>query len=150
MSIWKPHVTVATIIEQEGRFLLVEEASEGLVVYNQPAGHVEEGETLIAAAIRETLEESGRHFTPDSIIGIYQWRSPLSGLTYLRVAFTGSCSERDPERELDTDVLDTLWLTPRELAEQKEKLRSPMVMRCVEDYIAGKRYPLDLITDISH
>lgn len=148
MSIWTPHLTVAAIIEQEGRFLLVEEAAEGRVVYNQPAGHLDENETLLEAVVRETLEEAARHFTPEAITGFYQWKSPINGFTYIRIAFCGRCSERDLDRELDTDIIDTVWLTPAELVEQQEKLRSPMVMRCIEDYMTGKRYPLDMITEL--
>jgi 8-oxo-dGTP pyrophosphatase MutT (NUDIX family) len=149
MSIWRPHLTVAAIVEQEGRFLLVEEACEGQVVFNQPAGHLDENETLLEAVVRETLEEAGRHFTPEAITGFYQWKSPVNGFTYVRIAFCGDCSERDLDRALDTDIIDTVWLTPKELAEQQAKLRSPMVLHCIEDYMAGKRYPLDMFTELS-
>ena len=149
MSTWAPHLTVAAIIEQQGRFLLVEENSEGQVVFNQPAGHLDENETLLEAVVRETLEEAGRHFTPEAITGFYQWKNPTNGFTYIRIAFCGSCSEREPGRVLDQDIIDTTWMSLAEIVEQQEKLRSPMVMRCIQDYMQGKRYPLDMISEIS-
>lgn len=148
MSEWAPHLTVAAVIEREGRFLLVHEISDGLEVYNQPAGHLDENETLLEAVARETLEEAGCHFTPEAITGFYQWQSPLNDITYIRIAFCGSCSERDPETELDKEIIDTVWMTPEEMAEQSDKLRSPMVIRCVEDYLAGHRYPLEMIAEL--
>lgn len=147
-DIWTPHLTVAAIIEQAGKFLLVEERSEGRVVLNQPAGHVEDNEALIEAVIRETLEESGRHFTPEAITGLYRWRSPLNGVTYLRVAFCGECSERDSDIELDADIITTHWFDRDGLDTRSEQLRSPLVGRCIDDYLAGQRYPLDLIHEL--
>ncbi len=145
MSEWKPHVTVAAIIEQDGRFLMVEENVEGNIVFNQPAGHVEQGETLLEAVVRETLEESGRHFVPQALVGVYSWTNPVTDITYLRFAFTGSVSERDPARQLDTGILDALWLSRDELQAQPGKLRSPLLLRCIDDYLAGRRFHLDLV-----
>ncbi len=147
-EIWTPHLTVAAVIEEAGKFLLVEEHSEGKVVLNQPAGHVEEDETILQAVVRETLEESGRHFQPEAISGVYRWRSPDNGITYLRLAFCGTHGERDPNLELDTDIITTHWLSLDELQTRAEQLRSPLVMRCFEDYLAGQRYPLTLIEEL--
>jgi 8-oxo-dGTP pyrophosphatase MutT (NUDIX family) len=147
-DIWTPHLTVAAVIEQEGKFLLVEERSEGKIVLNQPAGHVEENETLVEAVIRETLEESGRPFKPEAVSGIYRWRSPNNGITYLRLAFCGSHGKRDRDLALDTDIITTHWLSLDELQQRDAQLRSPLVMRCIEDYLAGQRYPLELVEEI--
>ncbi|MDX1252809.1 MAG: NUDIX hydrolase [Gammaproteobacteria bacterium] len=144
---WKPHVTVAAVIEREGRFLMVEEESEGRIVYNQPAGHLDEGEGLITAAIRETLEETAWRFEPSALVGLYRWRHP-QGKTYLRACFSGACHGHDPSRTLDTGILRAVWLTRDELLANPAHLRSPLVMRCVDDYLAGKRYPLEIIGDL--
>lgn len=148
-DIWTPHLTVAAIVEYHGRFLMVEENSDGLIVLNQPAGHVEENETLSAAVIRETLEESGRHFIPEAISGLYRWRNPFNGITYLRVAFCGKCSERDRDRVLDHDIITTHWMSMEELQARSNDLRSPLVIRGVQDYLSGQRYPLDLFNDLT-
>ena len=145
MTEWKPHVTVAAVIEREGRFLVVEESVEGRLVFNQPAGHVEAGESLLEAVSRETLEESGRTFTPEALIGVYSWTNPGNDITYLRFAFTGNVSERDATRKLDEGIIDTLWMSRDELLAQSTKLRSPMVMRAIDDYLAGRRFHLDLL-----
>lgn len=147
-KIWRPHVTVAAIVENQGRFLMVEELSEGRKVYNQPAGHLEPNETLIEAVIRETLEESAYHFTPSALTGIYTYTSVRSGITYQRFCFTGTCHKHEPDRILDQDILQALWLSPEELTATPEKLRSPMVMRCIKDYLNGNRYDLDLLVEI--
>lgn len=146
-DIWTPHLTVAAIIERHGRFLVVEEESEGRRVINQPAGHVEENESLCDAVVRETLEESGRHFQPEAITGVYRWRSPLNGVTYLRIAFCGSCGERDSEAKLDSGIIATHWLDAASL-QHSSRLRSPLVLHCIHDYLAGQRYPLDLIDEL--
>ncbi len=140
--IWKPNVTVATVLEMDGKFLLVEESTSDGIRYNQPAGHLEEGESLFQAAIRETLEESAYTFEPDALVGIYQWRK--QDTTYLRFAFTGRISGHDDNRKLDEGIIAAHWLHPDEVASRE--LRSPMVKRCVEDYLSGIRYPLDIIT----
>ena len=144
--IWKPHVTVAAVIEQNGRFLLVEEQTDDGILFNQPAGHLDPGESLIAAAIRETLEESAYHFVPDTLLGIYQWHRAGRDCTYLRFAFTGTITGSEPDRILDAGILRTVWQAPDEMRAQQNRHRSPLVIRCMEDYLAGKRYPLALLT----
>jgi 8-oxo-dGTP pyrophosphatase MutT (NUDIX family) len=140
---WKPDLTVAAIVERQGRFLLVEERIRGRRVFNQPAGHVEDRETLLAAVARETLEETAWHFTPEHLLGIYLWRAPVSGHSTLRLAFIGSVTDHDPIRTLDPPVLATHWLTREEILSRGSALRSPLVMRCIEDYLSGRRLPLD-------
>ncbi len=148
-TIRTPHLTVAAIIERDRRFLLVEENSDGRIVLNQPAGHVEENESISEAVTRETLEESGRCFIPEAIVGLYRWRSPLNHVTYLRVTFCGQCSERDRDISLDTDIITTHWLSYAEMQDRSAMLRSPLVLRCIEDYLAGQRLPLDLINELN-
>lgn len=145
--IWTPHVTVATVIEVEKRFLLVEEKSEGVIVFNQPAGHVDPGEDVLTAAIRETLEETAWQVTLESIIGLYQYTSLTSQITYLRICFCGHTVHHESQRPLDKGILQAVWLTRAEIA-RKNNLRSPMVLRCIDDYLAGQRYPLTLITNL--
>ena len=145
-EIWRPHVTVAAVIEQAGRFLFVEEQVDQATVLSQPAGHWEANEKLTEAAVRETLEESGYHFQPTSLVGIYRWPHPDQAIVYLRFAFCGTVLGHDADRELDADILRAVWLTPDALRAQAARHRSPLVMRCLEDYLAGKRYDLDLLT----
>ena len=148
--VWKPHVTVAAVIERQGRFLLVEECPDGgAPVYNQPAGHLEPGEGLIEATIRETLEETARVFAPQALTGIYRWYNPDNDTTFLRICLSGHCGEQDPTLSLDEGILGTVWLSVDELRAAPERLRSPMVLRCIEDYLAGNRYPLELLQDVS-
>ena len=143
--IWKPNVTVAAVIEQDGKFLLVEEhTSQGLLL-NQPAGHLESNESLLAAVARETLEESAYTFEPQHILGIYRWHAPASDTTYLRFAFTGCILAHDPERTLDDGIVRAIWMSPDEIRACTQRHRSPLILRCVEDYLAGKRYPLELL-----
>ena len=144
--IWKPHVTVATVLERDGLFLLVEENTDDGIRYNQPAGHLEFGEALSDAAIRETLEETGYTCVPDALVGIYQWRKPERDLSYLRFAFSGRVLAHDARRQLDEGIIGAHWLTPDEIRARQAQLRSPMVMRCIDDYLAGRRFPLDLLT----
>ncbi|MCL2635956.1 MAG: NUDIX hydrolase, partial [Betaproteobacteria bacterium] len=143
--IWKPNVTVAAVIERDGKFLLVEEEVEGELVFNQPAGHLEEGEALVAAAVRETLEESAWHFQPTHLVGIYHWRHPDQDVTFLRFAFAGELLGYEAGRPLDAGIVAARWLTLAEVRASRERHRSPLVLRCIEDLIAGKRYPLDLL-----
>jgi 8-oxo-dGTP pyrophosphatase MutT (NUDIX family) len=138
-------VTVAAVIERDGRFLLVEEQTDGGVRINQPAGHLEADESIVAGAARETLEETAHRFVPRTLVGVYRWRHPASGVVYVRFAFAGDLGAQVPGRALDDGILRTLWLTPEELRARSERHRSPLVMRCVEDYLAGQRYPLDLL-----
>ncbi|MFI4869111.1 MAG: NUDIX hydrolase [Steroidobacterales bacterium] len=142
--VWKPDVTVAAIIERSGRFLLVEERIRGRLVLNQPAGHLEDGEGLLDAVVRETLEETAWQFTPESLLGIYQWRSPR-GHTTLRFAFTGSVQGYDAQRPLDPPIVTTHWFAREEIAQRSTRLRTPLVLRCIEDYLAGRRLPLDAL-----
>lgn len=142
---WKPHVTVAAVLEREGRFLFVEERVRGRLVINQPAGHLDEGESLLEAVRRETLEETAWHMEPTAVVGLYQYRGRDNGATFLRVCFAGRLLERDDGRELDDGILRTLWLEPGELDDLHARLRSPMVTRCVTDFLDGRRHPLELI-----
>jgi ADP-ribose pyrophosphatase YjhB (NUDIX family) len=145
---WKPDVTVAAVIEQQGRYLLVEELQEGVSVFNQPAGHLEAGENLPAAVIREVLEETTRVFTPTAALGVYLWHNP-AGVTYLRVAFSGTCSAPLAGRTLDTGIIATHWLTHAEIIALGARLRSPLVLRCIEDYEAGQRFSLSCFQQLN-
>jgi 8-oxo-dGTP pyrophosphatase MutT (NUDIX family) len=142
--VWKPDVTVAAIIERDGRFLLVEERIRGRLVFNQPAGHLEDGESLIQAVIRETLEETAWNFSPSALVGIYLWRS-VRGHTTLRCAFTGLVHGFDGARSLDPPVLATHWFTRDEIASRREQLRTVLVTRCIDDYLSGRRLPLEAL-----
>lgn len=143
--VWKPNVTVAAVIERDGRFLLVEEETDDGIRFNQPAGHLECNESLIAAAIREVREETRYDFTPTYLVGIYQWRHPEKDLTYLRFAFGGDLVGHDPARELDAGILAPRWLTPDEIRATAARHRSPLIVQCMEDALAGQRFPLTLI-----
>ncbi|MBI5040335.1 MAG: NUDIX hydrolase [Gammaproteobacteria bacterium] len=142
------HVTVAAITEREGRFLLVEETVAGELLINQPAGHLEIGESLSQAVIREALEETACDFQPEALVGLYLWQVPDSELTYLRVAFCGAMGAPLPHRELDSGIERTLWLRRDEIIACQSQWRSPLVLRCVDDYLAGRRYPLDVLIDM--
>jgi 8-oxo-dGTP pyrophosphatase MutT (NUDIX family) len=144
--VWKPNVTVAAIIEQDGKFLLVEENTSQGLLFNQPAGHLEANESLLAAVIREALEESAYEFEPQHLVGIYRWHAPASDTTYLRFAFTGRILAHHPAQTLDEGIVRAVWMTPEEIVATTARHRSPLILRCVEDYLAGKRYPLELIT----
>lgn len=146
MSIWKPHAVVAAIVEQDGRFLMVEETTEDGVRYNQPAGHLEAHESLLDAVIRETLEETAHHFVPEALLGIYRWHSPQHDRVYLRFAFTGRITGFDTGLTLDAGILRALWLSPPEIDALQPQHRSPLVAQCIADYQSGRRYPLDLLT----
>jgi 8-oxo-dGTP pyrophosphatase MutT (NUDIX family) len=146
--VWKPDVTVAAVAERDGRFLFVEERASGRVVLNQPAGHLEDGETFLDAVIRETLEETAWGFQPQAIVGVYIWRPEHLNRTFLRVAFCGDLLAHDPERVLDRGILRTRWLARDELLEPRARLRSPLVLQCVDDYLAGTRHPLSLISHL--
>jgi 8-oxo-dGTP pyrophosphatase MutT (NUDIX family) len=140
-------VTVAAVIRHEGRYLLVEEQTEDGIRINQPAGHLEPDESIVEGAVRETLEETTYGFSPDGLIGIYRWRHPASGVTYVRFAFRGELGPHHADRVLDAGILRTLWLTPEQLRSRASLHRSPLVQRCVEDHLAGHRYPLDMLID---
>ncbi len=142
---WLPHVVVAAIVEREGRFLLVEEhTAEGLRL-NQPAGHWERGETLLEAVRREALEETAHHVEPLALLGCYSTHYPRRDITYLRFAYVCRVGGFDAERELDDGIVRAVWLTPEELAASPVPHRSPLVMRCVQDYLRGRRFPLDFV-----
>lgn len=142
-------VTVAAIIEQNGKFLVVEErVSGGRLVVNQPAGHLEQGESLINAVIREAHEETGYRFTPSHIVGFYTWRSDEAGTTYLRVAFAGTAEPPIGTVALDDGIVATHWLSRAQLLGKQRQLRSPMVLRCIDDYLAGRRYALDCLNHL--
>lgn len=143
---WKPNTTVAAIAQQNSRFLLVEESINGKLVYNQPAGHLEYGETLIEAVKREVLEETAWEFEPESLIGVYLYPNPhQSEITYLRFCFYGNCIEEHIGQVLDNGINRAVWLTSEEIEKKQKRLRSPLVARCVKDFQNGKRYPLDFI-----
>jgi ADP-ribose pyrophosphatase YjhB (NUDIX family) len=146
--IWKPHATVAAVIERDDHFLLVEEECGGQLVFNQPAGHLEPDESLINASIRETREETAWLFHPQHVTGIYQWKQTDKDRTFLRVAFCGPCDDHLADQPLDKGIIRAVWMTRDELLENSDKLRSPMVIRCIDDYLAGHRYPLDLLIDL--
>ena len=147
-KIWKPNVTVAAIVEREGRFLLVEEKTDDGLMLNQPAGHLEANESLVEGAARETLEETAYEFTPEYLVGVYRWQQPDRNLTYLRFAFAGRLGKHHPERALDTGIVRALWLTAAEVRASRGRHRSPLVVRCMEDYQRGARAPLDLLVHL--
>ena len=144
--IWKPNVTVAAVIERDGKFLLVEEHTSQGLMFNQPAGHLEPNESLIAGVSREALEESAYEFEPQFLIGIYRWYSPASDTTYLRFAFGGHITAHHPEQPLDEGIVEAKWMSPDEIRATRDRHRSPLILRCMEDYLAEKRYPLEILT----
>lgn len=143
--IWKPTVTVAAIVERGGRFLLVEEHTERGALFNQPAGHLDPGESLLEGVTREALEETAYSFTPTALLGVYQYHYPAGDVTYLRFAFIGEIAGPDSARKLDEGIIRAVWMTPAEIRETRDRHRSPLVARCVEDYLAGRRYPLSAL-----
>ena len=146
--IWKPNVTVAGVIEQDGKFLLVEEDTADGLLFNQPAGHLEQGESLLAAVTREVREETAYAFTPTGLLGVYHWQHPKKDITYLRFAFVGEITGHDPKQKLDTGILRACWLTPDEIRNSADRHRSPQVLTCVEHYLAGQRFPLSVLTHL--
>ncbi|MEO5624741.1 MAG: NUDIX hydrolase [Dokdonella sp.] len=143
-DIWRPHVTVATVVPRDDRFLLVEEEIRGSIVLNQPAGHLDPDESLQAAAIRETLEETGWTVALTCLLGVQQWQSP-SGRQFVRFTFAADAVAHDATRPLDTGILRAIWMTRDEMAAAAARLRSPMVLASVDDWVAGRRLPLDAI-----
>ena len=146
---WKPNATVATVIEQNGKYLLVEEIAENQLVYNQPAGHLEENETYAEAAVREVLEETGWDVQLDAVQGLYTYFAEINQTTYHRMCFTGTALQHHPEYKLDEGIQRAVWLSLDEL-KASGKARSPLVIKCIEDHIAGKRFPLDFIYEHPH
>lgn len=140
---WNPEVTVAAIVERDGRYLMVEERIHGRLVLNQPAGHLEDRETLIEAAIRETREETAWRLHPEALVGTYLWRNPENERTFLRFAFCGSVDDHATGQALDAGIVRALWLTHEQLLNRASRLRSPLVLRCIDDYLKGTRLPLD-------
>jgi 8-oxo-dGTP pyrophosphatase MutT (NUDIX family) len=146
--VWKPNTTVAAIVEQDGKFLLVEEDTADGVRFNQPAGHLERGESLLEAVIRETREESAYLFEPQALLGIYQWHHPQKDITYMRYAFIGEVSDHDPQQPLDSGIRRALWMSLEEIRACRALHRSPQVLTCIEHYLAGQRFPLNIITHL--
>jgi len=142
---WKPNVTVAAVVERDGRFLMVEEETADGLRFNQPAGHLEEGESLVEAAVRETLEETAHRFVPEYLVGIYQWPRPQGDITYLRFAFGGAVGEQVAGQALDAGIVRAVWMSLDELRASQERHRSPLILQCVEDWLAGRRYGLELL-----
>lgn len=149
--VWKPHATVAAIIERDNQFLMVEELVHNKRVYNQPAGHLDPNESLLDAVVRETREETAWLFEPEALVGIYLWNKDQDddidnnpNETFLRFAYCGQCSDFNQDQKLDEGIEAALWMSKKELEERFDKLRSPLVLRCIEDYLAGFRYPLDM------
>jgi 8-oxo-dGTP pyrophosphatase MutT (NUDIX family) len=145
-EVWKPSVTVAAVIERDARFLLVEEEADGRRVLNQPAGHLDPGEGLAAACAREVLEETAHRFIPSALVGIYRWHYAVAEVTFLRFCFRGRVDGVEAGRALDKEILALHWLTLEELRSRQAMHRSPLVMRCVEDYLAGRHFPLAVLS----
>jgi 8-oxo-dGTP pyrophosphatase MutT (NUDIX family) len=145
---WKPDITVAAVCEDNGRFLVVEERINHRLVFNQPAGHVENGEAIIAALVREVREETAWVFLPEAFLGVYLWRSPTSGRATLRFAFCGAVADHDPSQPLDRGIVRTHWLSRAQLIERTPRLRTPLVLRCIDDYLGGRRLPLDAVASL--
>ena len=144
----RPAVTAATIVERDGRFLLIEEETRHGLRLNQPAGHVEAGESIVSAAARETLEEAAWRVDPTALVGIYQWRSPDSGTTFLRFTFVATPNRHEPNRPLDTGIVRALWLSYDDIAARRALHRNPLLMRSLDDYRAGTRWPLGVIATL--
>jgi 8-oxo-dGTP pyrophosphatase MutT (NUDIX family) len=141
----KPDLTVAAIVERDGQYLLVEERIGNRMLFNQPAGHVEPGEQIVDAVVREALEETAWSFEPEALVGIYFWEQPERNRSYLRFAFCGTVSDHDAHRVLDRGIERAVWMTREQIVMRSARLRTPMVLRCIDDYIAGRRYPIEVI-----
>lgn len=151
--VWKPHVTVAAVIEREQKFLLVEEHTPRGLQFNQPAGHFEENEDLVAAIKREVTEETAWHFEPEHLISVQLWRRSPQEDTFIRVCFSGQCHSYNPNQALDEGIIATHWLSRDEIAANSHRLRSPLVLISVDNYLRGQRYPLTLLEtflDLDH
>ncbi len=151
--VWKPHVTVAAVIQQGQRFLLVEEETSNGLQFNQPAGHLEAGENLIAAVMREVLEETAWQFEPEYIVSIQLWRKNPDSPSFVRVCFSGSCHSHNSAQPLDDGIVASHWLTRDQIEAERHRLRSPLVLISIDEYLSGQRYPLSLLKsfiDIDH
>jgi len=148
-EVWTPHMTVAAVIERDGRFLVVEEIADGARVLNQPAGHLEPGERLLDAVIREVREETRTRFLPEAIVGVYRWLNPATGETHVRIAFSGEIEDDGDDGALDEPIIACHWLDHDQLQASPEQLRSPLVLACIDDYLTGARYPLALLREMS-
>jgi ADP-ribose pyrophosphatase YjhB (NUDIX family) len=146
MTTWKPSVTVAAVVERDGRFLLVEESIDGRLVLNQPAGHLDPHESLVDACRREVLEETAHHFEPQALVGVYRWHFAKKDKTFIRFLFSGRVAGVEPGRPLDKGIVAAPWLTAAQIDARKNEHRSPLVAQCMADYLAGKRYPLDIFS----
>jgi 8-oxo-dGTP pyrophosphatase MutT (NUDIX family) len=140
---WRPSVTVAAVLERGGRFLLVQEKIDARLVLNQPAGHLDPGESLVAACRREVLEETAHSFEPTGLVGIYRWHYAAKDVTFLRFCFRGRILAEE-DRPLDPQIVGLEWLTPAELGARRDEHRSPLVLKCVEDFLGGKYFPLEV------
>jgi 8-oxo-dGTP pyrophosphatase MutT (NUDIX family) len=147
-SVWRPHVTVACVVAQDDRYLMVEEEVTGRLAYNQPAGHLDDGESLAQAAVRETLEETGWTVRLEHFIGVHQWRSTEHGEGVVRFSFAAQALSHDPRRPLDTGIRRALWLTRAEIAALGDRLRSPLVLLSIDAWLAGRRLPLDSLSSL--
>ncbi len=145
---WQPDVTVATIVVRDGKLLMVEERAQGRLVFNQPAGHLEPDESLLEAARRETLEETGWDVEPTAFVGAYQWKAE-TGRHYLRFAFAAEPLRHHPERTLDEGIVQAVWMSPAELQRESARHRSPLVWQVVQDFLAGRRSPLDMLQQVA-
>jgi 8-oxo-dGTP pyrophosphatase MutT (NUDIX family) len=144
----RPAVTVAAIVERDGRFLLIREQTKRGVRLNQPAGHLEPGESLPLGAARETLEEAAWHVEPFALVGVYRWEAPDNGETFVRFAFAARPVAHERERKLDEGIVDSLWLSYEDILARRDEHRSPLVLRCIDDYRAGRRWPVDIVQDV--
>lgn len=144
--VWKPHATVAAVVERDNTFLIVEELIDGQRVFNQPAGHLEDGESLIQAVIREVKEETAWVFEPRGLLGIYRWQHPSRQHTHMRTSFIGEVTDHDPAQVLDSPIVSADWYSRSDLLNMN--LRSPMVLRNIDDYLQGRLYPLELLQDV--
>jgi 8-oxo-dGTP pyrophosphatase MutT (NUDIX family) len=145
-EVWRPSVTVAAVVERGGRFLFVEERIDGRLVLNQPAGHLDPGESLLEACRREVMEETAYPFEPRALVGVYRWHYAARDVTFLRFCFAGKVSAPEAGRKLDKEIVRAVWLTPAELVAREADHRSPLVSQCVADHLAGRRFPLELLS----
>ncbi|MCX7068756.1 MAG: NUDIX hydrolase [Methylococcales bacterium] len=143
--VWKPHVTVAAIIERDQRFLFVEEHTPSGLQFNQPAGHLEPNEDFITAVKREVYEETAWQFEPDYLVAIQLWRKNPDSSTFLRLCFAGQCHSHETDKVLDDGIVATHWLSRDEIAAESHRLRSPLVLLSVDEYLSGQHYPLSLL-----